>query len=326
MENDIFSSLAQYDFTPVNPNVCVGVWNNYAVTLRRFSGRSFYVYFAVRFGKAPRGMKKTLKTAIKESGAKHDGAVVQVMPNWVAFSFAFFKDENPAERFSDRMNAYTGALRGAGAAPANSCAITGAANPDSLCYLEDQKFYGYQPVFSTAVRQSGYEAQTKAEDNEINGSYLSGIVGAILGTLVGIALNVATILLVDRIYAVLFALVPICAMFGYKLLRGRTNKVAVAVVCVLSVLAVPAMAFFTMAFEITQEFDYKLGDALELVGEHFFDADVMKEIGPGMLKLLLFMGLGLLIAWSYVRNSLNSTKVQAAKAQMESLRKNPNVV
>lgn len=322
-DNEIFAQLAQYNFTPINQNVCVGTWRNYAVTLQRFSGLSYYVYVAVRLQKAQlKPLKKALTAAVKASGVKKAG-VNRVMLNFIHGFFNFDKTGD-LRSFNTYMETLTAALMQNGVGPADTCAVTKAANPDSLCLIGDPNCFGYQPVCASAIRHNDYEVQAKAEENENNGSYLTGFLGALLGALVGIAVNLLSILFLQRIFALLFALVPICAMFGYKLFKGKTDKIAMVIVIVLSVLAVPVMEFLSIAFTFVKEYSAPVGEAISVTKDLFFDADVLKETLPEMGKFLLFMALGVFIAWSYMRNQLNSTKAQGAKLQLDSMRPNPN--
>lgn len=321
MQNNLFPKLLQFGFEQIDEKICVGTWKNYAVMLRHINGKNYYVYMSVRVQNARNTLRKTLRNAVKAAGIKKAN-VNQVMPNYVMAMLTVEQDD-PA-KVSGFLDTLTEALRGAGVEPADTCALTGAANPDSLCVMMTQKYFGFQPVNAAAVRQSGYEAQAKAEDNENNGNYLTGILGAILGALVGIAVNLLTIAIGRRIYSILFALIPVASMFGYKLFKGKANKSSIVIVCVLSLLAVPVLEFLTCAIVLTQETYISFSESMSYWFEHFFDSDVLKETGPEMLKFLLFMALGLFIGWNYVNNSLNSTKIQSTKAQMDSVRPNPN--
>jgi hypothetical protein len=322
-ENEIFARLTQYYFEPVNQNFCVGTWRNYAIALQRFSGQAYYVYVAVRIQKSDvKPLRKVLKEAVKASGIKKAG-VNRVMPNFIHGFFNFDKS-GELQSFAAYMETLTAALMQNGVAPANTCAVTGAPNPDSLCLVGTPNCFGYQPVCAAAVRQTGYAAQEKAEDNENNGSYLTGLIGAVLGTLVGVAVNVLVMVFLQRIFAMLFALVPICAMFGYKLFKGKTDKVSMVIVIVLSVLAVPLMEFLNLGISLAKEYSVPISQAFEFTTEYFFDSEILKETLPEMGKMLLFMGLGVLIAWTYMRNQLNSTKTQSAQLQLNSMRPNPN--
>ena len=65
-------------------------------------------------------------------------------------------------------------------------------------------------------------------------------------------------------------------------------------------------------------------EPLKEVWQDFFEPKVLKETGPEMLKMLLFMALGVFVGWSYMRGSLNSSKLRSSKLQVETLRVNPN--
>lgn len=323
MDNEIFAELQQYGFQPVNNNICVGTWQNYAVTLQKINGKNYYVYVAIRIPKTSKELKKSLKDTFKASGEKRI-VVTRVMPNFVHLNFNFAKVENPAAAFARWMDLALGVLSQNGIGPADTCAVTRASNPDSLCFMSDPNYCGYQPVCAAAVRANNYEVQDKAEDNENNGSYLSGFIGAVVGMLVGVAVNLLTIVFMERIYALLFALVPIFSMFGYKLFKGKTNKASLVIVVALSLLAIPLMEFLSLSLGLAKEFEAPLEETVKYVSEVFFDSDVLKETGPEMVKLLIFMGLGLLIGWRYLYGQLNSTKVSDSKLRLGSMRPNPN--
>ena len=322
MENEIFAALAPYGFQVVNENICVGTWQDYAVTLRKFSRKIYYVYTAVRLPKGSMKLRRQLNKALNQPGI-HFGAVEQVMPNFITYSISFPKSEDPAVCFREKMDRYIRILREAGVSPADTCAITGAPNPDSLCFLARNDFYGYQPVCAAAIRQEGQTLQEKVEENQNNGSYLTGLVGALLGAVVGIAANLLTIVLLQRIFSLLFALVPVGAMFGYKLFKGRMDKLAIGIVLVLSVLAVPVMEFLATAISLAREYSVPMGDSLSLVSKAFFQPEILKETGPEMLKMLFFMALDIFIAYGYMKGQLNSTQTGTAQLQTDTLRPNP---
>lgn len=322
MENALFSKLTQFGFSAVNNNICVGTWKNYAVTLQQYSGKSYFVYVAIRIETASKELRKALQAAVRANGNRKAG-VSRVVPNFVHGTLSFGKAENAVNDFSVYLEALTEALRANGVMPANTCALTGAANPDSLCLIPRSDCYGYQPVCAAAIRESDQEVQARAADNEDRGSYLTGLIGAVLGMLVGIGVNLLSMVFLERIFSLLFALVPVAAMFGYKLFRGKTNKAAMVIVIVLSVIAVPLMEFLTGAIGVANSYNMPFTDAMKAVGEIFFAPEMLKETGPEMLKMLLFMALGVLIGWSYLRSQLNSTQLRSSKLQLESMRPNP---
>ena len=321
MENEIISGMTQYGFRNLNPYLCVGTWKNYAVTLRRFTRQSCYVNLAVRLGKADRQLRKTLREAVKSAGIKK-GVVNNVQANTVMSTFTFDKTGRLAD-LTDFLGVLTDALRQNGVGPANTCAVTGAPNPDSLCMLQLQNCYGYQPVCAAAVRKEENVLREKVEENENNGSYLTGALGALLGALAGVAVNLLTILFLQRIFALLFALVPIFAMFGYKLFKGKTDKASLILVIVLSLAAVPVMEFLSTALFFVKDAGAPLKEALHITGDLFFAPEFLSESIPEMLKLLLFMALGVAFAWGYMREQLNVNRMKGSRLQTESLHPNP---
>ena len=321
MDNTLFQEIARFGFKPVDQKVCVGTWRNYAVALNNYAGKAFYYYVAIRLPKASRDLQKAVVAAYKAAGLKN-ASVLSAGPNSLHGIYSLPQGDVGAN-FAAFLDLLTATLAQNGAAPANTCAVTGAANPDSLCFMMNPSFPGFQPVSGSAVRQDGYEAQAKVEENENNGSYAMGILGALLGMLVGVAVNVLTIVFLQRYFSILFALVPVAAMFGYKLFKGKLNKVSIIIVLVLSVIAVPLMEFLALAFTIAKEYDIPVGMALDGTSQVFFQAEALKELGPEMLKMLLFMVLGVFISFSFLRNQLNSTQVKGSQLQLDSMQPNP---
>ena len=322
MENPIFAKLAPLGFTPVDQNNCVGTWKNYAVTLRRVNFAAYYVLLAIRIPAASKELKRSLKVAVKTNVGKK-AAIANVQPNFVQGQINFGR-EDEAAALSVFLDTVTAVLRENGVGPANTCAVTGAANPDSLCLLDRPGFPGFQPVCATAVRQEGYAAQARVEENENNGSYLTGAIGALLGMLVGVGVNLLTLVFLHRFYVILFALVPVAAMFGYKLFKGKTDKISIVIVIVLSVIAVPLMEFLTLVFDVMREYSAPFGEVLSWASEAFFAPEFTKQTIPEMLKMLLFMALGVFVAWSFMAKQTNSVQARGAQILLDTMRPNPN--
>ena len=322
MSNKVFPQLAQFGFTPANDAVCVGTWNDYAVQLLRASGKAYSVYVAIRIPKDSVALKKTLNAALKNAGVKRVG-IVRAAPNFLSINYTFGRSGEEASDFQTFMDTLTAALAQNGVGPADTCAITGAANPDSLCLVGSSKYMGYQPVSSAAVRQNDFKRRSKVEDNEANGSYLSGFLGAVIGMVLAVAVNVLSIMFLERIFALLFALVPIAAMFGYKLFNGKTNKVAMVIVVLLSVIAIPLMEYLTGVVAVMREYPIPLGMALREIAKVFFAPETLSEISGELGMLALFMALGLFIAWRLISGQLNSSQAEASRIRMETMRPNP---
>ncbi len=322
MSNKIFPQLAQFDFTPVSDTVCVGTWNNYAVELQSYNGSTYFVYLAIRISQTSNELKKSLNTAIKNAGVK-GASVTQAAPYYLSATFTFRRGDQAIPGFRDFMDTLTAALSQNGVGPANTCALTGASDPDSLYLVGKKPYLGYQPVSSAAVRQNEYKLQSKMEENEANGSYLTGFLGAVIGMLLAVAVNVLVIVYLERIFALLFALVPIAAMYGYKLLNGKTNKAALVIVVLLSLLAIPLMEYLTGVIGVMRELPVSLGMALQITARVLFTPETLSEISGELGMMALFMILGLFIAWRLISGQLNSSQAAASRIQMETMRPNP---
>ena len=322
MANELFSTLAPLGFESEGA-VCFGTWKGYAISLRAFSGKIYYATAAVRLQKIPAGLRKAINRALKEPGLKIEGAEI-LKKDSITISISFARAEDPAERFAERMDAFTGALRENGIAPADSCALTGAARPDSLCLAVMDGVLSYQPVCGAALKDRERQTQEKIEENRINGSYVSGLVGAVIGMLVGVALNVLGIVLTERIYALLFALVPLAAMFGYRLCFGKMSRGSIVIVILLSLLGVLLIPFAELSYYLVKEYGFALSEALGSAAAAMTDPAFLSEISGELLQLLLFMALGIWIAWRTMSSQTNSSQVRDIDTQLATLRPNPN--
>lgn len=317
----IFNRLAKYGFTPASDAVCVGTWNNYAIELQKFAGNLYYVYVAIRTNDTG-SVRKTCKDALKAAGVKH-ASMERVMKNYLLASFRFVKGDEALQGFRSFMDTLTMALAHNGVGPANTCAVTGASNPDSLSLVLKNDYLGYQPVCGSAVRQKDYEVQSRVEENETSGSYASGFLGALIGMLLAVALNVLFIKLTNQMYVVLFALVPIAAMFGYKLFKGKTNKNSLIIIVLLSLLSIPLIIYLIATVTLMHDFFLPLGEALSEAGKISVNPEYLSAIRRDLIMMVLFMALGLLFAWRFIRGQLNSTKSETSKILINTMRPNP---
>ena len=323
-ESEILAALEAAGFERTSMGAC-GTWMGYPVALRRYAGKSWFAFLSVQLPKVPSGLRKTLNRAVKDPQVKV-GGVERLEKNTVVYSIHFNKAQEVGALFSRRMDAITAALRENGVPPQNTCAITGASNPDSLCLISDGSYVCYRPVCASALRRQDNALLQQVEHNENSGNYGLGVIGAILGMLVGVLLNLLVMLLTKHIFALVFALVPLASMFGYKLFKGKMNKAALVIVIILCLIAIPLIPLLEIVYTLIQEYGFSFGEAISSTLEYFrtpgafSDSDLIKEL----LQLLVFMGLGLLIAFRSVSGMLNTTALRMSRIQNESLRPNPN--
>lgn len=123
------------------------------------------------------------------------------------------------------------------------CPYCGRTDTDAVMYCEQRGAIpaGYRAVHTecaNSLRNAANEAKVNDE-----GNYFTGIIGAIIGMILGVVLNVAVIFGTERIYAMLCALIPLGAFFGYKLLKGRMNSFAIVISIIYAVLGAVALTF-----------------------------------------------------------------------------------
>lgn len=325
--NDVFSALESLGFEN-NGNICYGTWKGYAVSLNRYVSKLYYVHVAVRLDKPSGTLRKALRQATNVPGLKI-GGVERVLKNEVVFSISFNKADDLLARFTERMDAYTAALRENGVAPADTCAVSGREHPESLCLIASRDSVSYQPVCAAAVKNQNYQTQEQVESNENSGNYITGFIGALLGMLVGLIPNLLTIIYMERIYSLLFMLVPLAAMFGYKLFRGKMNAASIVIVILLSLVGVLLIPYLEIVFYLVRDEGIALGEALSFTAKYLTDPanlsdpEVAADLRRELLQLLLFMGLGIFASWRIIKSKTNSSVMANSQAQLSSLRPNP---
>ena len=143
--------------------------------------------------------------------------------------------------------------------------------------------------------------------------------GAVAGVLAGCLPNVLTICFADRIYSLLFALVPLAGMWCYRKCRGRMDGAAVAILVVLSLLSVFPMQLLSAGVYLVREYGTTAAQAAAILRETFLNADGLLSLAAGSLQLFLFMGLGLWLSWSYMARTNNGRRRQS-EARLATLR------
>lgn len=322
--NDVFAALADCGFETTG-NLCFGTWNHYSLLLQRSTGKSLLAIVSVQIPDAWGAKRKALARALKEKGLK--GVKLAGLTKIAAtFGLSYGKADNLAGFFTEALNALTASLRESGITPPDTCALTGASRPDSLCLVSLNGALSYRPVCAAAIREKGTRTREKAEENQANGSYVLGFVGALLGMLVGLIPNVLGIIYTERIYGLLFALVPLASMFGYKLFTGKMSKGSIVIVIVLSLLGVVLIPWMELAFYLVRDYGATVGEGLSYAAQYMLEPDVLSDLGGELLQLLLFMALGIWIAWRTMSGQTNNSQVMGTEAQLATLRPNPAYV
>ncbi len=313
--NTIFKALEPMGLFSAG-QLCMGTWNGYTVTLRPYNGGNYYLDVAVRAGNAGKDLVKRMKASVKEAYGKNLGCING--GQYLRFVVSFNRKSPYTEQFGSYMIAISSAMKQNGIYPASSCAVCGGSNPDSLCFYGDN----YQPVHSGCIRSSVDRSRQKLEDNKANGSYLTGFIGAVLGMLVGSIPSILSLVLAERIYVLLFVLVPIASAWGYRKFNGRMDKVSVVVVVLLSFVSIFIMNYATYVVFMMDEYILDLGEAMWFASDLLFTGEGLLLIVQSSGTMFLFMVLGIFIAWRFVVNT-NAGSAKQLDAQLSTLRPNP---
>lgn len=310
----LYSALMPLGFSTVG-NVCCGVWGGYAVSIVSTQMSVFQVSFAVRADKKDNALRTAVHQALRERVGKSVSGTLNAGDNFT-ITLRLNGKEAPLDQFSRAADGIAAVLREKGLSPAQTCACCGRGGAESLCMVTT-----FQPVHATCMEQKLQSVKTEVENNQANGSYLTGALGALLGALVGSIPTIVMLLATDRIYALLFALVPLAAMYGYRLLKGKNDKVSIVIVIVISILSVVFMVFILSVILLMQEYRASLGDALDYMFNYLDFSDFMEIVGS-FWQGFLFMLLGIAGSWGYL-NKTGKSQVADAELLMKTLRPNP---
>jgi len=183
---------------------------------------------------------------------------------------------------------------------------------DALALVGD----GYVPVHQSCCRLRASENVTRAERNDVSGNYLTGIVGALLLGLAACLPTVLSIWFMDRIFAVLYALIPLGAYYGYKLFRGKMNQATLPIVIAVSVLAL--FAIEQMIFYLLIVDTYGVYPSVLDTVHAYFSVITPGDIVSQMAGSFLFLLLGLFLTFRVIKRT-NQSEIQASGVQMESM-------
>ena len=194
-----------------------------------------------------------------------------------------------------------------GLRPLDVCPFCGNGNGDTVAPTNK----GFRLVHRRCLQAESVRTHRAAESNKENGSYLLGIIGALIGMLVGTIPNLLTIAYMNREYAVLFALIPVCSYFGYKLLRGKMDKFALVISIVMSILGVFLLYFEYVGFMMIHDYGYTLSQVKTVMPDIIRDSDVWHDILTGSLQEFLFTAIGVFIAWRLISGTAAGTAANA---------------
>lgn len=280
-----------------------GAWQGWPVSVTRvqvYGTCNLQVEIALD-GRADKNHAKTIQQEVKAH--KGCSAVIGVKAIVTIQDKSKFGDT--ADRFRTVMDLVVQGLKEAGAAAPRTCPLCKEGNCDSMVLLAQ----GYVPVHRTCVENHTHGALERAEQNTLSGNYVTGFIGAIIGGIVGTLPTVILILAAHRIFSLLYALIPICAYYGYKLFRGKMNRAAFVCTLLSSVVGLFSIHFLTNYISLCAA----LGRGISLAAALRMYIDMVQSgsLTANLVQSGMFLALGLWISWGIITRTSKQEVRQA---------------
>lgn len=202
-----------------------------------------------------------------------------------------------SENFTASMDAVTAHLREAGLTARETCAICGSAGCDASALVGG----AYQRVHRSCVEHRTAGQMAAAEQSMASGNYLTGFLGAILGGLVGSIPAVLCLNFLNYYVAILYALIPLAANYGYRLFKGKANKAGFVFTLLSSILNLFTVEFLSIYIQLAL---YR--HSLPTIGYAFEEFMWYVEQGSfagSAIMDVVFLALGLWMAWNQIKRT-----------------------
>lgn len=296
MKIQAFQTFAGQKGFLTSGKMAFGILDQYPVSLEYTNGNGKRSVLILQFMlKAP--LDKMQQKELRESLAKTAGLYVN--QGTIRFQITA-RDSDVDDQFESVKNTALAFFKQNGLAPISQCPICHGENCDTAAFYAG----GYRAVHSQCLHTAMDQVSDAAARNQQNGSYLLGLIGGLLGGFVGIIPSVLTILFMERIYSLLYALIPLCIYWGYKLCKGKLNKAAIAMVIVLSIVFLFVLEYVVLVFGVYQE--YGIFSPVECF-QLFIQPDILAEIVKEMGTSFIFLILGILISWGQITKTPQTT-------------------
>jgi len=279
-QTEIAAMAAALHLTAFRPGCFAGVVDNWVVTVNASNVNSVVTVPAATENGSAKAAAQELKPWCRLSWNKNNAVLVLKHKKF---------NGTPAQCLQEALRV----LARNGYRPDEVCPHCGRSACDAA------GLYGgaYHTTHRACLREQVDAAEAAAEKNQREGSYFTGILGGIIGMLVGTLPSLLTVTLLDSVYALLFALIPICTYFGYKLLGGKLNRFALVFSIIMTILGVYILGFEYACVFLMQEYELSLAEMLVVLPELLFDPSVWISLTTDMITEFIFAGLGLWFAW-----------------------------
>ena len=307
---EISSFAAAWGFRMVGDKM-VGVFQGYPFSALFRSGSTSVLNASLVLAKTPKNR------SVKElKGILPKGVTVSRFNVSTMMLACSARDGELTIKFVEGMKALTGLLREEGLLPPERCPLCNQGGCDAAALTGSGPVGSYLPVHQRCCQERSYSAVSHAEVNSLKGNYLPGFIGAMLGGAVGAIPSILTIIFLETIYALLYALIPLAAYYGYKLFKGKMNLAATVAAVVSAVFQLFMVEWTVFWYALHVEYDI-WPNPFQTVMLYYQVAKVSDMVAD-MAMPALFTILGLWIVFSQITRT-NKTAVVDANAALDSI-------
>ncbi|MBR7041089.1 MAG: hypothetical protein IKI24_04530 [Clostridia bacterium] len=194
------------------------------------------------------------------------------------------------------LEKYLAILSGEGITPLDRCPVCRKGGCDAAAPIGGVMALAHMDC----LKMQAEKTKTKLEDGEFSGSYITGIIGAVLGMIVGTLPNLLLIILLQRVFALAMCLIPICAYYGYKLFGGKRDKFAIVISIIMAVAGVMLIQWELVAYTLVHDYNQSLSRAVSLTWKQMGDFSNWLELAKDAGMEFLMAVLGVFISFGVI--------------------------
>lgn len=299
----------------VDKGIAYGSMGGFAATLSEGAGYKLIV-FSTHFDD-PVG-RANVMDALASKNVQKEFHVNNYAVEAKTIGIHFLDNTGTMKKIGQFLEWFLPLLRENGASPANICPQCGMPVTDGQwCSIDGTAHFFHRPCAAQVQRQLEQEHETRLQED--NGSYTTGLIGALLGATLG-AVVWGIVLNMGYMAALVGLLIGFLAERGYRLLRGRLGKGKVVILILSVIFGVVLGTFLGEALGVYELIRSGQAGALQvsqipllIYAVLIEDAEARRSVLTNILMGLFFAGLGTFSVLHQAKRETSATKFIALK-------------
>lgn len=152
----------------------------------------------------------------------------------------------------------------------------------------------YLPVHRACLEHTVESQRSAIEENSLTGNYVTGFLGALVGSFVGVLPSLLLVWAAGSVSGWLVALIPIASYQGYKIARGRLNRVSIVFFALFSLLQL-FVIIETQYYHFIVNYYHLYPSIFSTIAQSFQSGDFFALLGETWV-IFLFLAVGVLIS------------------------------